>query len=94
VLEIGVERIRAVTAMLVEDLIARAVDSGFRPRVAADPERRSAIVTIPHGDPAAAVRRLADAGIVADARPGHVRLSPFFYNLVDDNASAIATLGG
>jgi len=94
VLEIGVEQIRAVTAMLAEDLIARAAEAGFRPRVAADAERRSAIVTIPHGDPAAAVRRLADAGIVADARPGHVRLSPFFYNLVDDNASAIATLAG
>ena len=30
--------------------------------------------------------------IVADARPGHVRLSPFFYNLVEDNAAAIETL--
>jgi kynureninase len=94
VLEIGVERIRSVTAMLAEDLITRALEAGFRPRVASEPAGRSAIVTIPHGDPAAAVRRLAEAGIVTDARPGHVRLSPFFYNLVDDNASAIATLRG
>ena len=92
VLEIGVERIRSVTAMLVEDLIGRAKAAGLAPRVAEEPHRRSAIVTIPHGDPPAAIRRLAEEGIVADARPGHVRLSPFFYNLVDDNASAIAAL--
>ncbi|MBE0592806.1 MAG: aminotransferase class V-fold PLP-dependent enzyme [Gemmatimonadales bacterium] len=92
VLEIGVERIRSVTAMLVEDLIDRAEAAGLAPRVAQDPERRSAIVTIPYGDPPAAVRRLAEEGIVADARPGHVRLSPYFYNLVDDNASAIAAI--
>jgi kynureninase len=94
VLEIGVERIRSVTAALVEDLIGRAHAVGLEPRVAPDADRRSAIVTIPHEDPPRAVQRLADAGIVADARPGHVRLSPFFYNLVDDNVAAIAALRG
>ncbi len=94
VLEIGVARIRAVTATLVEDLIHRAEAAGLTPRVAPHPDRRSAIVTIPHTDAPAAVRRLAEEGVVADARPGHVRLSPFFYNLVDDNVSAIAALRG
>lgn len=92
VLEIGVERIRSVTAMLAEDLMHRAAAAGLEPRVASDPGQRSAIVPIPHADPPAAVRRLADAGIIADARPGQVRLSPFFYNLVDDNVAAIAAL--
>ncbi len=94
VLEIGVNEIRAVTQTLTEDLISRARAAGFRPRVAADTAHRSAIVTLPHSDPSGAVRRLADARVVADARPGHVRLSPFFYNLVDDNAAAIDTLAG
>ena len=94
VLEIGVTDIRRVTQMLTEDLIARARAVGFEPRVAAHAPQRSAIVTLPHPDPAGAVRRLADARIVADARPGHVRLSPFFYNLVDDNVAAIDTLTG
>ena len=49
---------------------------------------------LPSPDPAARVRSLADAGIVADARPGHVRLSPFFYNVTDDNAQAIEALAG
>jgi selenocysteine lyase/cysteine desulfurase len=94
VLEIGVREIRAVTRELADDLIARSRAAGFEPRVAADPAARSAIVTLPHNNPQAAVRRLAEARIVADARPGHVRLSPFFYNLVDDNAAAIDTLAG
>jgi kynureninase len=94
VLEIGVREIRAVTYELADDLIARSRAAGFEPRVAADPAARSAIVTLPHDNPQAAVRRLAEARIVADARPGHVRLSPFFYNLVDDNVAAIDTLAG
>lgn len=90
--EIGVPAIRAVTAALTEDLIERARAQGYRPKVAAQAAQRSAIVMLPFPDPAAAVRHLADGGIVADARPGHVRLSPFFYNLQDDHVSALERL--
>ena len=90
--EIGVPAIRQVTAGLTEDLVARARAAGFRPKVAATPDARSAIVMLPARDPAAAVRHLAEAGIVADARPGHVRLSPFFYNLQDDHVAALERL--
>lgn len=40
----------------------------------------------------AVVWRLGEAGIVADGRPGHLRLSPYFYNTFEDNAAAIETL--
>jgi len=90
--EIGVPAIRRVTADLAEDLVARATDAGFRPRVAASPEARSAIVTLASSDPTAAVRHLADRHIVVDARPGHVRLSPFFYNVQDDHVAAVEQL--
>jgi selenocysteine lyase/cysteine desulfurase len=90
--EIGVARIRDVVADLTEDLIDRAEAAGLSPRVSPDPATRSAIVMIPQADPPAVVRRLADAQVVADARPGHVRLSPFFYNLQDDNVAAIEQL--
>jgi len=90
--EIGVPGIRTVTAALAEDLIARARERGFRPKVAARAEQRSAIVMLPAADPAAAVRHLAAAGVIADARPGHVRLSPFFYNLQDDHVTALERL--
>lgn len=90
--EIGVPAIRRVTADLTEDLVARARALGLRPTVAPRAEDRSAIVMLPVGDPPAAVRHLADGGIIADARPGHVRLSPFFYNVQDDHVSALEQL--
>src|SRR5437660_1051028 len=90
--EIGVPVIRDVTAALTEDLIARARAAGFRPKVAARAEDRSAIVMLPADDPADRVRHLAVAGIIADARPGHVRLSPFFYNVQDDYVAALERL--
>src|SRR5213592_719240 len=59
--EIGVPAIRAVTGALAEDLIARARERGFQPKVAAHPQQRSGIVMLPAVDPAAKVRALADA---------------------------------
>src|SRR2546421_567333 len=64
--EIGVPAIRGATAELTEDLIGRARDLGFRPKVAPRAEQRSAIVMLPAADPAAGVRLLAGAGIRAD----------------------------
>ena len=90
--EIGVPAIRQVTAALSEDLIARARAAGLAPKVAAEAAARSAIVMLPMADPAAAVRHLAEGGVVADARPGHVRLSPFFYNVQDDHVTALELL--
>ena len=90
--EIGLERIRSSVSCLTEDLIERARAAGLRPKVAQRPESRSAIVMIPDDEPHGAVRKLGAAGIIADARPGHVRLSPYFYNTDDDNAQAIDIL--
>jgi selenocysteine lyase/cysteine desulfurase len=90
--ELGAAEIRRRTMALVEDLSEGARAAGLRPRVAAAPEDRTAIVMLPHADPAAAVRRLAEAGIVTDSRPGHVRISPYFYNVPDDHRAAIERL--
>jgi kynureninase len=90
--EIGVPAIRQASMALAEDLIARAHDRGWKPRIARNAADRSAIVMLPSPDPHAAVRHLAQAHIVADARPGHVRLSPFFYNLQEDHVAAIEQL--
>ena len=90
--EIGVPAIREVTAALTEDLIARVKDAGFTPKIAATAAERSAIVMVPVADPAGAVRHLAQGGIIADTRPGHVRLSPFFYNVQEDHVRATERL--
>jgi selenocysteine lyase/cysteine desulfurase len=90
--EIGVPAIRAATAALVEDLVAGARERGLRPRVAPTAAERSGIVMLPSADAAADVRRLAAAGFIVDARPGHVRVSPYFYNRADDHRALLEQL--
>jgi selenocysteine lyase/cysteine desulfurase len=92
--EVGVERIRRRISSLTEDLLERAVAAGMRIRGAADPEQRSGIVMVEHPDPAGAVGRLKNAGVICDHRPGAVRLSPHFYNTTEDNEKAIRELSG
>lgn len=87
---IGIPRVREETMRLTEDLIEGARALGLRPKVAPKPEDRTAIVMLPSDDPHADVRRLAAAGFIVDARPGHVRVSPYFYNLMDDHRAMLA----
>ena len=82
--EIGIGAVRQETSALTEDLVALARERGLKPKVAATPAERSGIVMLPSDDPARDVRSLAVAGIITDARPGHVRVSPYFYNVHDD----------
>ncbi len=82
--EIGIANIRARNAQLTELLIERARNAGFAVRCANDAARRSAIVMVAHDEPASAVRHLAGRGIIVDHRPGHVRVSPHFYNTEEE----------
>ena len=91
--EIGVPAIRARNSALTEHLIARAREAGFAVRCAAEPAARSAIVMIRHEDPARAVARLGADGIIVDWRPGHVRISPHFYNTEAELDRAVEGLG-
>lgn len=90
--EVGLPAVRAATQALTEDLIAAATAHGLRPKVAATPEARSGIVMLPRPDPPADVRRLAAQGFIVDARPGHVRVSPYFYNLPEDHRACLESL--
>ncbi|MGH7593881.1 MAG: aminotransferase class V-fold PLP-dependent enzyme [Gemmatimonadales bacterium] len=88
----GVAAIRAATTGLTEDLIAAAANLGLQPRVAANASERTGIVMLPRTDPHADVARLADAGFIVDARPGHLRISPYFYNVADDHRALLEVL--
>jgi selenocysteine lyase/cysteine desulfurase len=92
--EIGIAAIRAATQSLTEDLIAEATARGLKPRVAPRKEERSGIVMLPSPDPAGQVRRLAELGFIVDARPGHIRVSPYFYNVPDDHRALLEHLSG
>jgi len=90
--EVGVERIRERDIALTEDLIARAMEAGFTPRVAPTPEQRTPIVLLNFDDPKPLVTGLARRGIIVDSRPGAVRVSPYFYNTVQENEEVIQAL--
>ena len=92
--ETGIEAIYSRNRELTEHLVAGAQNAGFELTIAADPERRSAIVMIKHGDPPAAVAHLAARGIIVDHRPGHVRVSPHFYNTTDELDRCLEALSG
>lgn len=90
--EIGVEKIRERDIALTEDLIARATNAGFTPRVAPTVEQRTPIVLLNFDDPKPLVNGLVERGIIVDRRPGAVRISPYFYNTVEENEIVIQTL--
>jgi selenocysteine lyase/cysteine desulfurase len=90
--EIGVQRIRERDNALATDLIERAREAGFTPRVMPNPEERTAIVLLNFDNPRPIVAALAGQDIIVDSRPGAVRISPFFYNTVEENGIIIDAL--
>ncbi len=90
--EVGIEAIAARNRELTELLVAGCRESGLQLTLARDPARRSAIVMIRHPDPSGAVAHLAKHGIIVDHRPGHVRVSPHFYNTPDEIGHLLETL--
>ncbi len=78
--EVGIDRVAARNRRLTGRLVEGCRGAGLSLTLPGDEARRSAIVMVAHEDPAGAVDHLAQRGIVVDHRPGHVRVSPHFYN--------------
>lgn len=86
VAEVGPARIRATSEVLTAHLVAGAQARGVTVRTPLDPSARAGTVTLDVGEgtPAAA-RRLIDAGVIVDHRPGAgIRVGPHFFNTVEE----------
>lgn len=81
------ERIRALTAHLV----GRLAEDGWTLNVA-DEAHRSGIIMVRHPDAAGAVARLAERNLIVDHRAGYVRVSPHFYNTVEEGERFVRLL--
>ncbi len=92
VLEVGVERIRARTRYLADDLVRRAQERGWTLRSPTDSAERSSIVMLAFGRPEELVKALSARGIIVDSRPGLLRISPHFYNTIAENEAIVAAL--
>ncbi len=87
--EISVERICERTRYLTNDLIARAREHGWTVRAPNEPERRSSIVMLELEQPQDIVKELVARHIITDSRPGLLRVSPYFYNTIEENAIVV-----
>jgi len=90
--EIGPERLRERTAMLNQDLVGRLRERGYQLRVPADPDRQAGITVVEADDPMRITRALAERHIIVDKRPGAVRISPYFYNTLEENQIMVEAL--
>jgi kynureninase len=87
--EISVERICERTRYLTNDLMARAREHGWTVHAPQEPERRSSIIMLELEQPEQIVKALIDRDIITDSRPGLLRISPYFYNTIEENAIVI-----
>jgi selenocysteine lyase/cysteine desulfurase len=92
VLEIGVEPIRKRTRYLSDDLIRRFQQKGWPIRSPLDSRVRSSIVMLELERPNEIVAGLSERGIIVDFRPGLLRISPSFYNTIEENAVIVAAI--
>lgn len=81
---VGFDRIHARDRELTDHLVSRLREEGFSLRMREAAARRSNIVMIRMAEEAKVVKALAEAGIVVDHRPGHVRVSAHVYNTTDE----------
>lgn len=92
VLALGPARIRERTSALVDDLAERLADAGLAILTPERAEERAGIVAVRVEDAHRAVARLAEEGVIVDARPGRVRISPYFYNTERENECVVEAL--
>lgn len=91
--EVGLDAILERNRSLTDHLIGAAEAAGMALTLA-EPDHRTFILMVQHEDPSGAVKHLAANGIIVDYRPGHVRLSPHFYNTTDELDRCIEVLAG
>jgi selenocysteine lyase/cysteine desulfurase len=89
VLEASVESICERSRYLTNDLIARSREHGWTVLAPQEPELRSSIVTLELEEPQEIVKALLTRNIVTDSVPGLLRISPYFYNTIEENAIVI-----
>ncbi len=92
ILEIGVERIRERSRYLADDVVRRALDRGWKVSSPLDGAERSSIVLLALERPDELVQGLTERGIIVDFRPGLLRISPNFYNTIEENEIIFAAL--
>jgi kynureninase len=83
--QVGVDRIRARSRELTARLLALVDEQGFTSAAARDPDRLAGTVAVNVPDALAVARTLKARDFVVDYRPPvGIRISPHFYNTIDE----------
>ena len=90
--EVGIPTVRARHMALSQRLLDGALEQGWRARSPRRAEERTSIVTLEHPEPRLAVQALRSSGVVCDARPGLIRLSPHYFNTAEEIDRALEAL--
>src|SRR5688572_7749193 len=90
--DVGVPTVRERHMLLSQRLVDGAIAQGWTVRCPRDAAARTAIVTLEHLDPQRVVEALRTRGVICDARPGLIRLSPHYFNTLDEMDRALELL--
>lgn len=92
--ELGPGVIAERVQSLADDIVRWASDRDDVALVTpAAPAHRAGIVSLRPPDPISASNRLKNAGVVHSLREGMIRLSPHFYNTIEEVREALSVLG-
>jgi selenocysteine lyase/cysteine desulfurase len=92
--ELGATNVAAYSQSLADRIVAWACARGNVTLVTpSKPGQYASIVSVRPPDAAAASARLSEAGVVHSFREGGIRLSPFFYNTIDEIDRTLAIIG-
>jgi cysteine desulfurase / selenocysteine lyase len=92
--EIGIHDIAEVTRSLHEPVLRWADERGVRITSPRDEKHRSAIVCVAPPKPAEAFHAVKRAHVICSLREGAIRLSPHFYNTVEEMEKVVEILEG
>lgn len=91
--EVGIDRIRAASMSMSKRLLELVDTYGFRSVASRDPDRLAGTVAVDLPDAKAVSRALKARDFVVDYRPGvGIRISPHFYNTMDEVEAVMAEL--
>ena len=90
--EVGIATVRERHKLLSQRLVDGAREQGWTMRCPTDARERTTIVTVEHPDPPTAVATLRQNGLICDYRPGLIRLSPHYFNTLDEMDRTLALL--
>jgi len=92
--ELGAANVSAYSQSLADRIVAWACSqSDMTLKTPTKPGQYGSIVSVRPPDAAAASARLSAAGVVHSFREGGIRLSPYFYNTVDEVDRVLEIIG-